>query len=137
MKIELLSRTSKEELERFVHVIASSGRLSQFDGNVFEVLSDNGTEEDPKKIFENDLKTIRNITGMGHKSIIEHDYLVFAIGDVTPIVEQTIIGNRLTSFTIKSRRYVDFTNAGFFVPEFEEKGGSVHVGAAETALCKL
>lgn len=63
---------------------------------------------------------------MGHKSIIEHDYLVFAICDVTPIIEQTIIGSRLTSFTIKSRREVDFRTAGFYVPEFRDKNLNVH-----------
>ena len=63
---------------------------------------------------------------MGHKSIIEHDYLVFAICDVTPIIEQTIIGNRLTSFTIKSRREVDFRTAGFYVPEFRQKDLTPH-----------
>ena len=63
---------------------------------------------------------------MGHKSIIEHDYLVFAICDVTPIVEQTIIGNRLTSFTIKSRREVDFRNAGFYIPNFRDKKYNEH-----------
>ena len=63
---------------------------------------------------------------MGHKSIIEHDYLVFAICDVTPIIEQTIIGNRLTSFTIKSRREVDFRNVGFYIPEFRDKDLKKH-----------
>ena len=63
---------------------------------------------------------------MGHKSIIEHDYLVFALCDVTPIVEQTIIGNRLTSFTIKSRREVDFRTAGFYTPEFRNKNLEEH-----------
>ena len=63
---------------------------------------------------------------MGHKSIIEHDYLVFALNDVTPIIEQTIIGYRLTSFTIKSRREVDFRTAGFYVPEFRNKDGEIH-----------
>ena len=63
---------------------------------------------------------------MGHKSIIEHDYLVFAISDVTPIIEQTIIGNRLTSFTIKSRREVDFRTAGFYTPEFRDSNLNIH-----------
>lgn len=60
---------------------------------------------------------------MGHKSIIEHDYLVFGICDVTPIIEQTIIGMRLSSFTIKSRREVDFRTAGYYTPEFRNKSG--------------
>ena len=48
------------------------------------------------------------------------------IKDVTPIVEQTIIGNRLTSFTIKSRREVDFRTVGFYTPEFRNKDGELH-----------
>lgn len=60
---------------------------------------------------------------MGHKSIIEHDYLVFGLCDVTPIIEQTIIGTRLSSFTIKSRREVDFRTAGYYVPKFRDKDG--------------
>ena len=68
--------------------------------------------------FDKNLKLIKRIINMGHKSIIEHDYLVFAICDVTPIIEQTIIGNRLTSFTIKSRRNVDFRNEFWVVSKF-------------------
>lgn len=120
MRIELLGGTSKENLEERIKIVAAAGKLSQFPGNVFEVL------EDSKDYAEN-LKVIKRITKMGHKSITEHDYLVFAISDVTPIVEQTIIGNRLTSFTIKSRRYVDFRNAGFFVPDFRNEDLSLHM----------
>ena len=119
MKIELLGGYTKEELESRVRRIASAGKLSRFPGNVFEVVqSCNDTEKN--------IKLIKRIIGMGHKSIIEHDYLVFALCDVTPIVEQTIIGYRLTSFTIKSRREVDFRNVGFYIPEFRDKNGNVH-----------
>lgn len=119
MKIELLGGCTKEELEGRIQRIAAAGKLSRFPGNVFEVLEscDN---------YESNLKLIKRIIKMGHKSIIEHDYLVFAICDVTPIVEQTIIGNRLTSFTIKSRREVDFRNAGFYTPEFRNQDLKVH-----------
>lgn len=120
MRIELLGGTSREKLEERIKIVAAAGKLSQFPGNVFEVL------DDSKDYVEN-LKVIKRITKMGHKSITEHDYLVFAISDVTPIVEQTIIGNRLTSFTIKSRRYVDFRNAGFYVPNFRNKDLSLHM----------
>ena len=89
MRIELLGGTSKEELERRIRMVAAAGKLSQFPGNVFEVLDDSCD-------YAENLKVIKRITKMGHKSITEHDYLVFAISDVTPIVEQTIIGNRLT-----------------------------------------
>lgn len=119
MKIELIGGYEKNELETRIQKVAAAGKLSRFPGNVFEVLENCND-------YEKNLKLIKRIIGMGHKSIIEHDYLVFAICDVTPIVEQTIIGNRLTSFTIKSRREVDFRTAGFYIPEFRNKDLTPH-----------
>lgn len=119
MKIELIGGYEKKELETRIKKVAAAGKLSRFPGNVFEVL-------DHCSDYEKNLKLIQRIIGMGHKSIIEHDYLVFAICDVTPIIEQTIIGNRLTSFTIKSRREVDFRTAGFYTPEFRTKDLKTH-----------
>lgn len=119
MKIELLGGCTKDELESRIQRVAAAGKLSRFPGNVFEVIE---SCDD----YESNLKLVKRIIKMGHKSIIEHDYLVFALCDVTPIVEQTIIGNRLTSFTIKSRREVDFRNVGFYVPEFRDKDLNVH-----------
>ena len=119
MKVELLCSCEKEELERRIQKVAAAGKLSRFKGNVFEVLENCND-------YEKNLKLIKRIISMGHKSIIEHDYLVFAISDVTPIIEQTIIGNRLTSFTIKSRREVDFRTAGFYTPEFRDSNLNIH-----------
>ena len=119
MKIELLGGCTKEELESRIQRVASAGKLSRFKGNVFEVLESCNN-------YENNLKLIKRIIGMGHKSIIEHDYLVFALVDVSPIVEQTIIGNRLTSFTIKSRREVDFRNVGYYIPDFRNNKMELH-----------
>ena len=119
MKIELIGGCSESELEGRIKKVAAAGKLSRFPGNVFEVI-------DSCDDYESNLKLVKRIIKMGHKSIIEHDYLVFALNDVTPIVEQTIIGYRLTSFTIKSRREVDFRTAGFYVPEFRNKDGEVH-----------
>lgn len=119
MEIELLGGCTKEELEERIKKVAAAGKLSRFPGNVFEVLE---SCDD----YESNLKLVKRIIKMGHKSIIEHDYLVFALCDVTPIVEQTIIGNRLTSFTIKSRREVDFRNVGYYIPEFRNKNYEIH-----------
>lgn len=114
MRIELLGGCTQENLNTRIQNVAAAGKLSRFPGNVMEVLESCND-------YESNLKLIKRIIKMGHKSIIEHDYLVFALCDVTPIVEQTIIGYRLTSFTIKSRREVDFRKAGFYVPEFRNK----------------
>ena len=119
MKIKLMGGYDKNALESRIQKVAAAGKLSRFEGNVFEVIESCND-------YDKNLKLIKRIIGMGHKSIIEHDYLVFAICDVTPIVEQTIIGNRLTSFTIKSRREVDFRTAGFYVPEFRTKDLKPH-----------
>ena len=62
---------------------------------------------------------------MGHDSISDHDYCVFAIKDVSPIVEQTIIEERFASFTIKSRREADFSQVGFYVPDFHDENGNI------------
>ena len=119
MKVELLGGCSEEELEYRVKKVAAAGKLSRFPGNVFEVL-------DSCNEYEKNLKLVKRIIKMGHKSIIEHDYLVFAISDVSPIIEQTIIGSRLTSFTIKSRREVDFRNVGYYIPEFRDCELNIH-----------
>lgn len=119
MKIELIGGCTKEELETRIQYVAGAGKLSRFPGNVTEVLESCND-------YESNLKLIKRIIKMGHKSIIEHDFLVFALNDVTPIVEQTLIGYRLTSFTVKSRREVDFRTAGFYTPEFRNKTGEIH-----------
>lgn len=124
MKIELIGGYDQKSLDTRIQKVATAGKLSRFPGNVFEVLESCSD-------YEKNLRMIKRIIGMGHKSIIEHDYLVFAICDVTPIIEQTIIGNRLTSFTIKSRREVDFRTAGFYVPEFRNKDLNQHEKNAE------
>ena len=119
MEIEILGGCSKQELEYRIKKVAAAGKLSRYQGNVFEVL-------DSCDEYEKNLKLVKRIIKMGHKSIIEHDYLVFALCDVSPIIEQTIIGNRLTSFTIKSRREVDFRTVGFYIPEFRNKNMQIH-----------
>ena len=119
MKVELLGSCNQEELESRIQTVAAAGKLSRFKRNVFEVLESCND-------YEKNLKLIKRIIGMGHKSIIEHDYLVFALCDVTPIIEQTIIGNRLTSFTVKSRREVDFRTVGYYVPEFRDENLEIH-----------
>ena len=119
MRIELIGGCTKDQLDARIQNVAAAGKLSRFPGNVFEVIESCND-------YESNLKLIKRIIKMGHKSIIEHDYLVFALNDVTPIIEQTIIGYRLTSITIKSRREVDFRTAGFYVPEFRNKAGEIH-----------
>lgn len=118
MKVVMLGGNTKEEIKRRLQVVASAGALSRSEGTVTEVY-DNHND------YESNLKLARAVVGYGHRSISEHDYIVFALEDVTPIIEQIIIGYRLTSFTIKSRRNVDFRDVGFYVPEFKDENGEI------------
>ena len=118
MKVVMLGNDTKEEIEKRLQIVASAGNLSRADGTVTHVFESNND-------YDKNLKLARAVVGYGHKSIAEHDYIVFALEDVTPIVEQIIIGYRLTSFTIKSRRNVDFRNVGFYTPDFHDKDGKV------------
>lgn len=113
MKIIYLGSNSKEEIERRIQIVAAAGKLSRMKGVVSDVLE---TCSD----YESNLKLIKKIVGFGHRSITEHDYAVFALENVTPIVEQTLIGYRLASFTVKSRREVDFSHAGYYIPTFKD-----------------
>ena len=124
MKVLMLGGNTKEEIERRLQVVASAGNLSRSKGTVTQVYESHND-------YESNLKLARAVIGFGHKSITEHDYICFALENVTPIVEQTIIGYRLTSFTIKSRRNVDFRNVGFYVPDFKDEKGNILVNNDE------
>jgi len=110
-QIEIMGRTEK---------VATAGRLSRFMGDIFEILGI--TEE---KTLEQNTKFASMVTGMGHNSIADHDYCVFALKDVSILIEQTIIAERYSSFTVKSRREVDFSNVGFYTPDFHEISGNI------------
>lgn len=118
MKVVMLGNNTKKEIEKRLQIVASAGNLSRADGTVTQVLENH-------KSYEDNLKLARAIVGYGHKSISEHDYLVFALENVSMLLEQVIIGYRLTSFTIKSRRNVDFRSVGTYVPDFKDVNGNV------------
>lgn len=119
MRVELLGNTDKEYIYNQIKVVADAGRLSRFPGSVFEICDKNFT-------FGKNVDFIKRVIGMGHESITDHDYLVFALEDVSILVEQIIILERFSSFTIKSRREVDFSDAGFYMPDFHTKDGVIH-----------
>lgn len=93
-----------------LRVAASSARISTQQGTSLEIFqrSQGG---------EKDLNLIDKVLSSGHKSVIEHQTFSVAFNDVSVLVEQFVIEARLNSYTVKSRRYVDFAGAGFVVPE--------------------
>lgn len=118
MKVKLLGLTSKKFLEKQINICAAAGKLSRMEGTVFDAI-------DSMKDYEKALKFINRVISMGHTSTIDHDYMVFALSGVSPVVEQVIIAERFSSFTIKSRREVDFSKVGFYIPAFHDKNNNI------------
>lgn len=119
-KQSIIKIINQRQIERRVEIVRTAGSLSRFDGNVNEVL-----ELAENKTLNQNLSFVNRVISMGHSSIIEHDYCVFLLKDVSPIIEQTIIEERFSSFTIKSRREVDFSKVGFYVPDFYDNTGKI------------
>ncbi len=98
---------------------AAAGRISTQEGNATEIF-----EKSQDK--EKNANLISKVTRSGHNSTIEHAVFNIAFQDVSVFCEQFLIEFRLASFTVKSRRYVDFRKCGFYVPhlpsaELEDK----------------
>ncbi len=91
---------------------AASGRISTQPGTALEILE---ISKDPEK----NANLISKVTRSGHTSTVEHTVFNIAFQNVSVLVEQFVIEFRLASFTVKSRRYVDFGELGYFVPKFE------------------
>ncbi len=93
-------------------VCAASGRISTQKGTALEIFE---RSHDAQKNSNLISKVIRS----GHTSTIEHMLFNLAFENVSVVVEQFMIEFRLASFTVKSRRYVDFSDSGYYVPQFE------------------
>lgn len=93
---------------------AASGRISTQEGDASEIFAKSQDKEKNAKL-------IQKVTRSGHNSTIEHTVFNLAFQDVSVFVEQFLIEFRLASFTVKSRRYVDFRKCGFYVPFLGKK----------------
>lgn len=90
-------------------VCASAAKMSTTMGNADEIF------ERTKNHSQNS-ELIKKVLRSGHKSVIEHAVFSVAFWDVSAFVEQFLIECRLASFTVKSRRYVDFSGLGYLIP---------------------
>ena len=90
-------------------VCASAARISTTQGDalaLFEKARGNEKNQD----------LIGKVLRSGHRSVIEHAVFSIAMQNVSVYVEQYFIERRLASFTVKSRRYVDFSGLGYYIP---------------------
>lgn len=95
-------------------VCAASGRISTQSGTALEVMEKSQDREKNEKL-------ISKVTASGHTSTVEHIFFNLAFENVSVVVEQFMIEFRLASFTVKSRRYVDFSDSGYYVPELKDE----------------
>ena len=116
MEIKFLGTVNEENFMDNMKACTAAGMLSRSEGTVFDII-----EKVEKMSPETVEKIIKKIVNMGHTAIIDHDYFLFAISEVSPVVEQIIIASRFCSFTIKSRREVDFGKVGYITPQFKDQ----------------
>ena len=113
-------------------MIASGGRISTMDGaadEIFEKSLAAGTEKNEKLIGK--------VLSSGHTSVLEHGFLNLAFENVSVLAEQFLIEFRLASFTVKSRRYVDFSKAGYVSPEWESEKQKAVFDEAVTGMFRI
>lgn len=95
-------------------VTAAGGRVSTQPGTALGIWAKSQDDEKNANLID-------KVTRSGHNSVVEHTYYNLVFQNVSAVVEQFIIEFRLASFTVKSRRYVDFSDAGFYVPKFSDE----------------
>ena len=97
-------------------ITSSGARISTTMGNSLEIF-ENATNTEKNQAL------VKKVLSSGHKSLIEHINFNLAFMNVSAYVEQFMLEFRLASFTVKSRRYVDFSNMGYVIPSFVDKNG--------------
>ena len=90
-------------------VCAAAGRISTQKGTALEIM-------ERSRDKDKNANLITKVTASGHTSTVEHVFFNLAFENVSVVVEQFMIEFRLASFTVKSRRYVDFADCGYLVP---------------------
>lgn len=101
----ILSETKNGE-----RITSCGGRISTKPGTAVELYKKATSKE-------KNLNLVSKVVASGHKTILEHHYFNLAFNNVSIFVEQYLIEFRLASFTIKSGRYVNFSSAGFNLPD--------------------
>ena len=101
-------------------IVASAGRISTTKGRSEEIYEKSCQRDD-----EENINLIHKILSSGHTSVMEHAFVNLAFDNVSVFVEQFMIEFRLASFTVKSRRYVDFGKMGYIMPEFNKEPAQV------------
>ena len=92
-------------------MVSSGGRISTMEGTAGEIYAHSLAQE-----LEKNHRLIGKVVSSGHTSVLEHAHVNLSFEDVSVFAEQFLIEFRLASFTVQSRRYVDFSNCGWYTP---------------------
>ena len=111
-------------------VCAAAGRISTQKGTALEIMQRSGDKDKNANL-------ITKVTASGHTSTVEHVFFNLAFENVSVVVEQFMIEFRLASFTVKSRRYVDFADCGYLVPDALNEGQKARYTAQMDKLFAL
>ena len=93
-----------------IEASAAACRISTSEGTALDAYAKSGQRD-------RDLKLIGKVLASGHNTVTEHAYFTLAFNNVSVLCEQLMIEHRLAAYTVKSRRYVDFSGAGYVIPE--------------------
>lgn len=96
-------------------ICAGAARISTTKGNAMEIFTSS-------KESAGNFELIKKVLRSGHCSILEHAVFSIALWNVSAFTEQFFIEFRLASFTVKSRRYVDFGGQGYYIPSGLSEG---------------
>ena len=91
-------------------VCASAARMSTTEGSALDIYS--AALNNP-----HNANLIGKVLKSGHRSIMEHMVFSIALENVSVYAEQYFIEMRLASFTVKSRRYDNFGDQGYCIPQ--------------------
>jgi thymidylate synthase (FAD) len=93
LKVKLLRHTSDSEL-----LCGAAASTTIKSGRPSEILA--------KMDLETAKRKIKQVTGYGHASVIEHASFTFSIEDVSRSMTHQLVRHRLASYTQQSQRYV-------------------------------
>jgi len=95
LKVKLLRKTNDSEL-----LCGAAASTTIKSGRPSEILEQ--IDEETAK------RRIRQVTGYGHTSVIEHAYFTFSIEDVSRALTHQLVRHRIASYTQQSQRYVTY-----------------------------
>jgi len=102
LKVKLLRYTADSEL-----LCGAAASTTIKSGKPSEILEKMDNETAKRKI--------KQVTGYGHASVIEHAYFTFSLEDVSRAMTHQLVRHRIASYTQQSQRYVTYDTVENYV----------------------